>query len=470
MKDYNKLALEIINQIGGRENIQDVFHCATRLRFTLKSSEKANTESIKKINGVLSVVESGGMYMVVIGPDVSKVYNEIESILEMNNRGKNETSEVEESDNRTLFQKLLAYMIGSFKPILGLMAASGLLKGFKSLIILIAPGFSDSTTYTALYGISDAILYFMPIFIAGSAAKYLKMDLFLGVLIGSSLIYPSIIEVSMQEATFTLFGLDMVVDKLFGIIPWVAVNYTNSLLPPLVAIFIAAPIYKKCQEKIPDLFQTFLTPLITLVIAVMATLIIFGPVMSVLSAFIGWVLGLIFEFSPWLAGLLIGGPWILMVMSGLHLGFTPVFINEIALTGSSAILGFLGANQMAMAGALFAILFKTKKDKVKGLASANGITALLGISEPGLYGVLIPSKVGLVWSVIGGSLGGMVAAIMGARLYSTGLSGIMQIALAISAENPMGTVGYILSLIIGFAVGFVGTYFMYTPKYDKVFE
>lgn len=202
----------------------------------------------------------------------------------------------------------------------------------------------------------------------------------------------------------------------------------------------------------------------------MATLIIFGPVMSVLSAFIGWVLGLIFEFSPWLAGLLIGGPWILMVMSGLHLGFTPVFINEIALTGSSAILGFLGANQMAMAGALFAILFKTEKDKVKGLASANGITALLGISEPGLYGVLIPSKVGLVWSVIGGSLGGMVAAIMGARLYSTGLSGIMQIALAISAENPMGTVGYILSLIIGFAVGFVGTYFMYTPKHDKVFE
>src|SRR5699024_6488023 len=163
MKDYNKLALEIINQIGGRENIRDIFHCATRLRFTLKSSEKANTESIKKINGVLSVVESGGMYMVVIGPDVSKVYNEIESILEMNNRGKNETSEVEESDNRTLFQKLLAYMIGSFKPILGLMAASGLLKGLLSLIILIAPGFSDSTTYTALYGISDAILYFMPI-------------------------------------------------------------------------------------------------------------------------------------------------------------------------------------------------------------------------------------------------------------------------------------------------------------------
>jgi len=463
----SELAGSIVNLVGGKSNIQGCFHCITRLRFTLHSSKEVEPEAIKALEGVAGVVEKGGMFMVIIGPHVPKVYAEVEKII-----GKKEEAltNPEQQNKQNLFNRLLTYICASYKPLFGLMAGSGLIKGLLSIMVVFLPAFKEGNTYAVLYGMADAILYFMPVFVAAGAAKYMKIDTFLGGLIGAVLICPNIIGLASQEATWSLFGMNMVVTKIFGIIPLVALNYTSSLFPALVAIGIAAPVYRWCKKKIPDILQMFVTPFITLLVAVLITLLVFGPVVSVISALIGWLLAAIYNFSPWLCGLAVGGPWIIMVMMGLHTGFIPVLLNEIMTNGSSVILGFLGANQMAMTGALVAVFVKTRSKKGKSLSGSTGLSCFLGISEPGLYGVLIPSKVGLIWSVIGGSLGGMIAAIMGARLYSTGISGILQITLAINADNMVGFAGYCISLVIGFAVAFIGTYMTYNNKTDSIFE
>lgn len=475
MSDYKKLAEKIVENVGGNKNINDVFHCATRLRFTLVDNSKADSEAIKNLEGVITVVESGGMFMVVIGDHVSEVFQYVYPLVDNAKKSDEESTENNENnkekvDNRTILQKALAFLIGAFKPILGLLAASGILKGLVSLVVIFAPAFESSTTYIALYGISDAILYYLPILAGAAAAKYLKIDSFIGALIGAALIYPDIIGLTQQDPTWTVFGMDIVVEEIFGFIPWIIVNYTSTLLPALVAVGFAAPVYQWCKMKLPKIVEPFTTPLITLLVGTMVTFLMFGPIVQLLSAFVGWILNLVFEFSPGITGFVIGGPWILMVMSGLHVGIIPVFVDELARTGASQILGFLGANQMAMAGALFAIMIKTQNQKVKGLASANGITCTLGISEPGLYGLLIPSKKGLLWSVLGGSVGGFIAAIMGARLYGTGVAGIFQITLAINADNISGTVGYIISIVVAFLISFVGTYFTYGEEQEEIFS
>ncbi len=437
-----QIANEILDEIGGKKNIESVTHCITRLRFVLKDTSIPNKEVVSNIDSVISVVEQGGQYQVVLGNKVNDVYAEV-----INQIGEEQTIVAStETKKKPLLDVFTATVSGIFMPVLGAMAASGTIKGILTVLSVANILPATSGTYITLYALSNSFFYFMPVILGASAAKYFKMNIYVGMLIGASLIYPTLIPyASKGSLTFLSIPVSMM-------------DYTSTVFPAIVAVWLASKL-DKLTLKLPlkDL-RFILQPLIVLVISVPIALIVIGPIISTLGEILAQAVNAVYNFNPILGGAVIGGPWILMVMFGLHWAFIPIFINNVASQGFDPIMGLLLANQFAMAGAVFAVGIRTKKEKVRALSYSTGVTTLIGISEPALYGVLLPYKKPLISAIIGGSLGAMVAGALNTVQYTFGGSGLLGIPLIINPKGiDGGFYGGIASQIIGFAVAFAVT-------------
>ncbi|WP_058306389.1 beta-glucoside-specific PTS transporter subunit IIABC [Gracilibacillus massiliensis] len=458
---YQQLAKDIIQHVGGKENVNSVVHCITRLRFKLKDESKANTEALNNMDDVVTVRKSGGQYQVVIGNHVADVYKAVAAEGGFEAKGEVDPNE----DKGNLLNRFIDMISGIFTPILSVLVASGVLKGFNALFVAIGLLEEGDGTYQILNAIGDGLFYFLPIILGYTAMKKFGGTPFLGMVIAMALLYPDLEGIPASgDPLYTLFAGTMfespVYIEFLGI-PVILMTYSMSVIPIILATFFAAKIETAFAKIVPSVLKMFLVPLLTMIIIIPLTFIIIGPIATWASQLLGSASVGIYELSPIIAGTFIGGFWLVFVMFGLHWGLIPVAINNLATLGQDPILVLIFAHSFALAGALTAVIIKTKNQKTKVLTPPAIVSAIFGVTEPGMYGVALPLKWPFVFTVISSAVGGAILGAFGTLGYEMAGLGVFQIPSFIHPEEGLNLSFYasIIAMIVAGVLAFVLTYF-----------
>lgn len=468
MSKYENLAKEILENVGGKENINSLTHCVTRLRFRLKDESKANDEALKNNPGVVTVMKSAGQYQVVIGNHVPLVYADVCELAGISNG----TQQVEEEAPQGLFNKLIDIISGCFQPILGPLCAAGIIKGLNALLVFIlGSSFSNSGTYMILNAIGDSIFNFLPIILGYTAAKKFNVNVIVGMIIGATLCYPTIQTDTLSaagKAIGTLPFIGAYYTKFIGI-PFVSGNYTSTVVPVICIVALAAQIQKIAKKFVPEMLQNFFVPFFVLIISLPIGLLVIGPVVSLLTTVLSNMFAGLYAFSPIVTAFVIGALWQCLVIFGLHWALVPMAMVNIGNLGYDTILpGMLGTT-FAATGVLAAMYLKLKDENKKALAIPGVISAFCGVTEPAIYGFLLPEKTPFVFSCIGGAVGGAIMGTVAVKQYVIGGLGIFSVVNFISPKG--NATGMIVSLIAGavsLVVGFVLTMIFYKTNDQQV--
>lgn len=457
---YEQLAKDIIANVGGKENVSSVVHCITRLRFKLKDESKANTEVLKNMDDVVTVMKSGGQYQVVIGNHVPDVYKAVVSVGGFQSQ---QPVEEEEGPKGSLFNRFIDMISSIFTPVLGVLAASGMIKGFNALFLSTKLLTESSGTYQILNATGDALFYFLPIFLGYTAIKKFGGTPFIGMAIGAALVYPTLSTLTTGDPLYTVFAgtiFESPIHVTFLGIPVILMSYSSSVIPIILSTFFASKVEKWLKSVIPDVVKTFIVPLFTLVIVVPVTFLVIGPIATWASTLIGQGSLYLYNLSPVIAGLLLGGFWQVIVIFGLHWGLVPISINNVATLGYDTILSPVFAASFAQIGAVLAILIKTKNQKLKTLSYPAFISGIFGVTEPAIYGITLPLKKPFIISCIAAGIGGAIAGLTDIKGYIVGGLGIFGLPSYITPEGiNMNLWGAIISIIVGFIVAFLLTMF-----------
>lgn len=438
---YQEQAQTILKLVGGSSNIKEVTHCFTRLRFYLDDEQQAKKTELEALPYVLSVVKSNGQYQVVLKKDVDKVFQELEPML---STPKNTPESSKEKEK--IGTKILNTVAAIFTPVIPAIAASGMLKGILAVVVMIMKSFyntdiTTNTTYVILLAASDALFYFLPIFLGYAAAKVFKTNEFIAMIIGATLCYPAIVTLMTGEGAVTLFGLNLT-----------KASYTSSVIPILIAVFCLAYVQRFFDRVIPQVLKIILVPTFSLLVMVPATLIVFGPIGIYIGEAINWAYYQLMGISPILLGGFIGGIWCVLVIFGAHRAIIPIGINDVAQTGRQNLLAFAGAANFSQAGAAFGVFLRSKNKGLKTVAASATVTALFGITEPAIYGTNLRLKTPMIYAVISGALGG---ALMGwGGSYGTAFAN--QGLLTIPVYAGAGTKAFVCYLL-GIAIAFFGS-------------
>ena len=468
MSKYENLAKEILENVGGKENINSLTHCVTRLRFRLKDESKANDEALKNNPGVVTVMKSAGQYQVVIGNHVPLVYADVCELAGISNG----TQQVEEEAPQGLFNKLIDIISGCFQPILGPLCAAGIIKGLNALLVFIlGSSFNNSGTYMILNAIGDSIFNFLPIILGYTAAKKFNVNVIVGMIIGATLCYPTIQTDTLSaagKAIGTLPFIGSYYTKFIGI-PFVSGNYTSTVVPVICIVALAAQIQKIAKKFVPEMLQNFFVPFFVLIISLPIGLLVIGPVVSLLTPVLSNMFAGLYAFSPIVTAFVIGALWQCLVIFGLHWALVPMAMVNIGNLGYDTILpGMLGTT-FAATGVLAAMYLKLKDENKKALAIPGVISAFCGVTEPAIYGFLLPEKTPFVFSCIGGAVGGAIMGTVAVKQYVIGGLGIFSVVNFISPKG--NATGMIISLIAGavsLVVGFVLTMIFYKTNDQQV--
>lgn len=468
MSKYENLAKEILENVGGKENINSLTHCVTRLRFRLKDESKANDEVLKNNPGVVTVMKSAGQYQVVIGNHVPLVYADVCELAGISNG----TQQEEEEAPQGLFNKLIDIISGCFQPILGPLCAAGIIKGLNALLVFIlGSSFNNSGTYMILNAIGDSIFNFLPIILGYTAAKKFNVNVVVGMIIGATLCYPTIQTDTLSaagKAIGTLPFIGSYYTKFIGI-PFVSGNYTSTVVPVICIVALAAQIQKIAKKFVPEMLQNFFVPFFVLIISLPIGLLVIGPVVSLLTTVLSNMFAGLYAFSPIITAFVIGALWQCLVIFGLHWALVPMAMVNIGNLGYDTILpGMLGTT-FAATGVLAAMYLKLKDENKKALAIPGVISAFCGVTEPAIYGFLLPEKTPFVFSCIGGAVGGAIMGTVAAKQYVIGGLGIFSVVNFISPKG--NATGMIVSLIAGavsLVVGFVLTMIFYKNNDQQV--
>lgn len=458
---YNQLAKDIIANVGGKENVKSVVHCITRLRFKLKDESKANTDVLKNMDDIVTVIKSGGQYQVVIGNHVPDVYK---AVVEEGGFQAEKAVEADEGDKGSLFNRFIDMIASIFTPILGVLAASGMIKGFNALFIAMEWLEEADGTYQVLNATGDALFYFLPILLGYTAMKKFGGTPFLGMVIAMALVYPDL--EGLQHAgdpLYTLFAGTMfespVHIEFFGI-PVILMTYSMSVIPIIVSAFFAAKLEKFFARVIPSVVKMFLVPMFTLLIIVPLTLIVIGPIATWASQLLGEVTVFFYNLSPVIAGMFLGGFWLVFVMFGLHWGLVPIAMNNFATQGYDQILALVFAHSFALAAAILAVWIKTKNKKLKTLSAPAFISAIFGVTEPGMYGIALPLKKPFIFTLVSSAVGGAILGMFGTTGYVMGGLGVFQFPSFIHPEEGLNAafMGSLVAVAVSSVLAFVLTY------------
>ena len=436
--DNHKIALQIIDGVGGKENVSGLTHCFTRLRFVLKDESKASKDKVSNIEGVIQVVEASGQFQVVLGNKVEAIYEEIMPLLE------NPDTEDSEQDKKVgIGTKILNVVTAIFTPTIPAIAASGMLKGILAVAALIGLNvyhvdIKTFNTYIILNAASDALFYFMPVILARSAAKVFKTNEYIAMTLGATLCYPTLVELMTGNKAVTLFGIGIT-----------KANYVSSVVPIIIAVFVLAYVEKFVKKIMPDVLKIIMVPTLSLLIMVPATLMIFGPIGIYIGNAVNWAYHYIMNLSPILLGAFVGGIWCVLVIFGAHRAIIPIGINDVAKTGRQNLLAFAGAANFSQAGAALGVFFKTKNKNLKTVAASATVTALFGITEPAIYGANLRLKKPMVYAVISGALGGALMGWGGSYGNAFANQGVLTIPVYASAGTK-AFICYILGCLIAF--------------------
>lgn len=451
---YQDLAKEILSQVGGKENIQQLTHCATRLRFVLNDNSKANTDVLKKTKGVVGVAEAGGQYQVIIGSDVQSVYR---PLMELAGLKEDAGANAEEPHQKPL-AKLLSIISGIFTPILPIITAAGMIKAVLSILVVFKIVTTKDQNYQVLNFIGDAGFYFLPVFLGGTAAKQFKANTYLGMLMGATLLHPTF---TAMVANFKETGAGI---ELFGI-PFSPVGYSSTVIPVILGVWFMSYVERFADRISPKAIKFFSVPLITALITSIVMFSALGPIGSIIGQYLGDFFRWLEEFGPWVVPTVVGIFSPFLVMTGTHYGLVSIGINNRMTLGYDTVVqpGMLASN-VAQGGAALAIAFKTKDTDKKALATSAGITAVCGITEPALYGVTLQNRAAMIGTMVAGGVAGFFLGIMNARNFTGGSPGLLTI-MAYVGENTfyylyVAIAGLVMSVVLSFIV----TYFLYKDE------
>lgn len=450
-KDYTNLAKQIVEKVGGADNIKTLVHCMTRLRFQLHDSDKVDKVALEQIEGVIKLMLTGEQYQVVIGTHVDEVMKAIEQVTGKTFGGNIETSDNPDMGNqkkRNIFLRIVDMYVdtvsGIFMPLMSAMAGAALLKALLIMCTTFGWLSTKDTTYTILYAIGDAFFYFLPVFLAFAAAEKFKANKYVAVIIGTALVYPSLVAFFGSGNPVTFFG-----------IPIVMISYTSSVLPVLVAVYVQSKFEKLLEKFIPKTVRFFLAPFLTILVIVPLSLIVIGPVTNVVGTTIGQALGGLMKVSPVLTALVLGTLWQVMILFGLHWGLIPIIMSNISVYGGDVLLPCCNGATFAIAGAVLAVWIKSKKSSVKAIAGPAFISAFVGgVTEPAIYGIALKYKKPFVIACICTGISGIFMAVKGVMWPA-----IMSInILTLPAQYAIGGFAVLINVVVSFFLSFVLTY------------
>ena len=441
VRDYEKLAGDIINAVGGEDNIANITHCATRLRLVLKETPKDANAKISEMPGVITVVENGGQFQVVIGTHAKDVYGHAAQIL---NLGENDGGA--DAPKQSLLNRIIATMSAVFAPFVYILAAAGILQGCLIIINLFAPSFAETGTYEVLSLMSWAPFTFLPIFIAVTASKHFKCNTYIALACCGALVSSSLSDIAARVAegeTIRFLGLSLS-----------ETTYTSSVLPPLFLVLVLSYLEKFLDKHMPDAVKALFVPFFSILIMVPLTVLLIGPISSGAATAIANGYNSLVQVAPPLAAAIIGGVWQVVVIFGVHWGVTPMVMANFANQGYDSFQAFQTCAVCAQMAAAFGVFIKTKSKEMKGVALSAGITGIFGITEPAIYGVTLRFKKPFICGCIAGCVGAVVASFFNAvNFVYAGLPGLLTVVNAINSENMTPFIGE----VIGVAISIIGS-------------
>jgi beta-glucoside PTS system EIICBA component len=451
-----QLAESIIELVGGKENIISLVHCATRLRFALKDESKADAEAIKKQVGVITVVQSGGQFQVVIGNNVADVFSDI---MALTNLSEKPATEEPTGAKKGVMSKLIDLVSGIFIPALVVLVAGGIFKGIISMLQMMEVVTTNTPTYNFLNAIADAPFYYLPIILGFSAVKKFGGNPYVGMALGGALVHPSV--VGMLGNAFEL-------KTEFFSIPIELIPYPSSVFPVILAAWFYSLLERNFNKIMHDSFKKFISPLFGLIITVPLTFAIIGPVVSFLSNIVASGILYVYELNSVIASMILAGLWQVMVVFGIHWGLVPFSMNNISLKQEDFMIPILFPAVFAQVGAVLAVMLRSKDQQVKALASSSVLSGIFGVTEPAIYGVNLPLKRPFIIGCVSAMIGGGIVGYFHSVIYSFSFISIFSF-LQLIPPTGIGAQFYavLFGSIISFVIAAVVTYLFGMPKDKK---
>lgn len=452
------LAHKILELVGGKDNVNSLGHCATRLRFELKDDSIAKENELSSLEGVISTVKSNGQFQVIVGGKVGELYNNIMPVLgtSYNDNEPVENSPTEKEGN--IFSRFLGTIAGIFFPVVPALAGAGLVKAVASLLLTLKVIENTSTVFQVLSIVGDSVFFFLPVVLAFSAGQKFKVNPFLAAILGASVLHPNFIAM-VNTAKESGQALN------FAGLPIALTNYANSVIPIILGVWIMSFIDKGVKKVIPSFLHTTIVPMFTLLLSVLVLIIAVGPLGVMMADGLTWIVTTINNFASWLVPTLVGAFTPLMVMFGMHYGLIPVGINMLATTGYDTVAGpGMMVSNIAQGGASLAVALRAKRNpKLRSLAASVGVSAILGITEPAMYGISLKYKKPLYAAMLGGGAAGFFMGIFNVGRYAQVAPSILALPSYIG-ENPKVIVYASIACAIAFVVAFIASYLMKTEE------
>ncbi|GFZ32111.1 PTS beta-glucoside transporter subunit EIIBCA [Clostridium zeae] len=439
-KNYDKLAQDIIQNVGGEENVLSLVHCATRLRFKLKDKSKANKVKLERLEGVITVVESAGQYQVVVGNSVKDVYETIGRVTGVQlNSDKEGTS----NEKRGFVNVAIDTISAIFTPLLAAMCGAGILKGVLMLSTTFGWLSTNDGTYRILYAACDSIFYYLPIALAFTSAKKFKANPFIAVAVAGALLYPNMTALFGGKESISFLG-----------IPVILISYPSTVIPIILSVFFLAKVENFLNKKLPEVCKNFVTPTVCLALVVPVTYLVIGPIGDKLGKLLAGGYTALYSINPMIGGAIVATVWPVLIIFGLHWGFVPIVTNNLAIYGRDTLFTITGPNNFAQAGAALGVFLKTKNSKLKAIAGSSATTGLFGITEPAIYGVNLKYKKPFIIACICSGIAGGIVGYAGA-----GASALVGASiLTLPAFMGKGFVGFLIACAIAYFGSAIGTF------------
>lgn len=451
-KKYEELAQQIIEGVGGKANVSDVYHCQTRLRFKLIDESKADKKAIENLKGVTKVLINAGVFQVIIGTHVAEVFEEIEKLVDI----KLNKSE-QESEKKGIITTIIEFVAGTFQPIIPALSGAGMVKAVLALLVVFNVITTGSQTYYLLNLFADGVFFFLPMLLAFTEAQKLKCNPILAVGVAAMMMHPN-------WTALVTAGEPV---HFFGVIPFTLATYTSSVIPIILIVLVQAYVEKFLNRWIPKSVNLVFVPMCTFLIMGTLAFSVLGPIGSVAGGYLATFFEFLSTNASWAPAVLIGGFLPIMVMFGLHNGVAPLGVMQMSNLGYDSIFGpGCVCSNMAQATAGLVVALRTRDKNTRQTAASGSITAYMGITEPILYGVNLPKKYPLISAMIGGGLGGLYAGLTQTHRFATGSSGLPAVLLYIGDNSITCFVNIIIAIVISIIATAIIT-FILSLRFEK---
>ena len=434
---YKDLCEKLLLNIGGKQNVSNVEHCMTRLRVTVVDKSKVKFNAIDQLDGVMGVVEKGNQVQVIIGNEINAVYNDF---IELAGESNQHISSTSNQDDQSKIQTFFNTIAEIFNPIVPALAGAGMIKALLVILKLTKVLTDDSQTFLIINTLSDSVFTFLPILLAYSSAKKFKSNPYLAVALAATMLHPTFSALQAEGITYLSFmGIHLNI-----------VNYASSVIPIILGVFFMSYVERLAEKIVPSFLKVIFVPALTMFVAIPIVLLTVGPFAQWIGTGLANGVAFLFDKGGFVAGLIYGGIYSAMVVTGLHHGMVPVLVQGIASKGYNNISPASGSANMGQAGAAFAVWLKSKQEKTKAVAAGASISALLGVTEPAIYGVNLRLKKPFLAASIGGAIGGAIAVGFGGKAYAMGGPSFATLPMFIGDDG-----GKWLYVMLGFVVAFI---------------